>query len=545
VVPRLLLLPPCYLCCTDSGDLLFANVTLSQDGTVLRVGSFQGPGISGTNIRLVADPDAAAAMPDYQWPASAAAALSGSPSTGSSTQQGNSGLPVAAQAAIGACLGVLGVLAVLAAGLLIRGRRKRQHARQHNLSPDGPHFKQLTAAPLAAGGRSASGGDGPGMQPRSLPIKGLAAGEYDADGNDLRAGGDQGAPGSGVASAADRRQHGILSVDGSTCSNRGEAVPLPAPNSISEPLPCAYNTPGSTIDSRRLSDETPVTPSALGSAVTPATVSPRLLSEAEQLEATIAQGLQQWNDAVSLQTIRLMQQRLQASSLRSYPRTISASTTASSTQCVNTQPGSRQAAGRSDTSMTTVAAAAAGNPASSASNTNSSQDLQLFEVIGTGSFGAVHLGSWRGKQVAVKVMHLPAHAFAADSNPYGYTLLQQAQQQTGQLGRQQHMRQQNSRPHMAIMEAVLSTNLHHPVSMVGPAAFAYIHCIYTAYTLLDACKQGVCCASEVCYQSLVFPLRCMARWQARCTTQFVIVELVIHSTMGPHSPREAPHVCTV
>lgn len=502
VVPCLLLLPPCGLSCTDSGDLLFANVTLSQDGTVLRVGSFQGPGISGTNIRLVADPDAAAAMPDYQWPASAAAALSGAPGIGSSPQQGNPGLPVAAQAAIGACLGLLGVLAVLAAGLLIRHRRKRQHARQHGLSPDGPDFKQHTAVPLAAGGRGASGGDGPCMQPRPLPIKGLAAGEYDPDGNDLRVEGDQGAQSLGATSAADRRHHGVLPLGGSSCSNRGEAVPLPAPDSISEPLPYAYNTPGSTVDSRRLSDEAPVaTPSVPGSEVTPVTVSPRQLSEAEQLEVTIAQGLQQWNDAVSLQTIRLMQQRLQASSLRSYPRTITASTTASSTQCVNTQPGSRQAAGRSDTSMTTVAAAAAGNPASrasNASNTNSSQDLQLFEVIGTGSFGAVHLGSWRGKQVAVKVMHLPAHAFAAESNPY--TLLQQAQQQQGLQGRQQHMRQQNSRPHMAIMEAVLSTNLHHPVSIVGPAFPAY-----TVHTLLDACKQkGSCLALVACYQWLIF-----------------------------------------
>lgn len=61
----------------------------------------------------------------------------------------------------------------------------------------------------------------------------------------------------------------------------------------------------------------------------------------------------------------------------------------------------------------------------------------------------------------MKVMHLPANAFAAECN--SQQLLQQAQQPRAQLaGRQQHMRQQNSRPHMAIMEAVLSTNLHHP-----------------------------------------------------------------------------------
>lgn len=56
-------------------------------------------------------------------------------------------------------------------------------------------------------------------------------------------------------------------------------------------------------------------------------------------------------------------------------------------------------------------------------------------------------------------MHLPLQAFSPELGAHPGAL-QQGQQQQGQAGRQQHMRQQNSRPHMAIMEAVLSTNLH-------------------------------------------------------------------------------------
>jgi serine/threonine protein kinase len=105
--------------------------------------------------------------------------------------------------------------------------------------------------------------------------------------------------------------------------------------------------------------------------------------------------------------------------------------------------------------------------------------LQLQHVIGTGSFGSVYLANWRGKQVAVKVMHLPADALvepldeqqaneedeedssstdvAADSMQ-GELRLQQQQQRR----RQQWQRQQNSPPHMAIMEAVVSSTMNHP-----------------------------------------------------------------------------------
>jgi hypothetical protein len=104
--------------------------------------------------------------------------------------------------------------------------------------------------------------------------------------------------------------------------------------------------------------------------------------------------------------------------------------------------------------------------------------LQLQHVIGTGSFGSVYLANWRGKQVAVKVMHLPADALMEpldqqpsieedeeDSSADGSAASTQGElrlQQQQHRRRQQWQRQQNSPPHMAIMEAVVSSTMCHP-----------------------------------------------------------------------------------
>jgi serine/threonine protein kinase len=190
-------------------------------------------------------------------------------------------------------------------------------------------------------------------------------------------------------------------------------------------------------------------------------ISPKL-SEAQELELSIAKGLQSWNDAVSLQTMKLMQHRLQASSMRSLQQRQGTPSTVTSI--------STQGAIASATAAAAAMSAGTGSKSGSAnsSNTEQNDELQLYEVIGTGSFGAVHMGSWRGKQVAVKVMHLPAQAFGVEQQQTMLQLAQQQQQSPGRQRQQQleqqreHMKQQNSRPHMAIMEAVLSTNLHHP-----------------------------------------------------------------------------------
>lgn len=433
----------CVAFAADSGDLIFASVSV-LDGNVLTVGSFQGPGITGNNIRLLPDPQAAAAMPSYSWPAAAvaAAAVSGSVNTDVSSQTGGNGLSSSGKAAIGACVGVLGALAVAAGAVLFARRRKKRR--------QDPRFKQLAAAPLAAAG-GALGRDGSAgalLQTKPLYVAGkespgLASGSY---GSEMSPGFDQdvevvgpASAGCAAAAAAAGRppRRSKVSFESMDSSKRRSSDSNRIRGRAGGPLQTGLGS-GFTAGSSSFG-----TGSVLSS--TTDVVSPRQLSESEQLELTIAQGLQQWNDAVSVQTIRLMQQRLQASSMRSLQRPMLIGTTCSSTQA--------------STASAAAAGCRAGNRSGGASSSTNSQDLHLYDVIGTGSFGAVHLGSWRGKQVAVKVMHLPAHAFNNETNPQ--QLLAQAQCQT-QAGRQQHMRQQNSRPHMAMMEAVLSTSLHHP-----------------------------------------------------------------------------------
>lgn len=410
---------------------------------MLTVASFQGPGISGTNVRLLPDHHAAAAMPGYHWPVAAAAAISGSDAAaGDSAQHSGGGLSGGVKAAIGACIGVLGALLVALGAVLLLWRRK-MHRQEQQQNLHDPQFKQFVGTPLAAAGANGDAQGGPPSLTQSLGQAGKASpsaapGSWRSDvspglGQDVLPG--DAAAGAGV----DGMLHGVRRAScRSSNSSRGEGC-LPAAQSISEPLPVCDAASGTQHEGHS------VTGSVVGSL--PSSSTPKQLSESEQLELTIAQGLQQWNNAVSMQTIRLMQQRLQASSMRSLQRPMSASTTGSSIQASTVSAGGCGAAGKDrDNSRS----------GSVSSNNAHNQDLQLYHVIGVGSFGAVHLGSWRGKQVAVKVMHLPAHAFTPESSP------QEVAQPQGQQGQQQHMRQQNSRQHMAMMEAVLSTSLHHP-----------------------------------------------------------------------------------
>jgi serine/threonine protein kinase len=103
------------------------------------------------------------------------------------------------------------------------------------------------------------------------------------------------------------------------------------------------------------------------------------------------------------------------------------------------------------------------------------QQLQLQELLGQGSFGSVFLALWRGKRVAVKVMQLPAAALLnpgeqltsehnAQSTQQGQDVQQQQLDEPAQERRRrlQRQKQQNSPPHMAIMEAVVSSTMCHP-----------------------------------------------------------------------------------
>lgn len=404
-----------------SFELLFAGVT-TMEGEVFRVVSFKGPGIEGSNLDLLPDADEAAAIPGYIWPASVAATPA-PPQGASSLQQG---LPVAAQAALGAVLGALGLLAAGAAVLLVwrHCRRRQQSQRQAAIAPGKP----AAVAPLKCVALAAAN-----------------------DGTDNAAAPDQGRHAATVQAAfAVAAANGDLSKQqgpfDASISNSSQPLgdPLPA-SSLSEPLPAIQV---SSLDATQTSSTSSQPPSGDVSGKPCAAQ-----SSGAEVAQSIAQGLRHWHDAVSLQTMRLMQQRQEASC--SYHRQLTPSTSDSSSTLHLPYSVGQDA----DTGHASSVAAAAGG-SSYVSSSRSSEELQLFEVIGTGSFGVVHLGSWRGKKVAVKVMQLTAHAFSSPPTPAA--LQQQREGGQPQQQRVPGVYQENSRPHMAIMEAVLSTNLHHP-----------------------------------------------------------------------------------
>jgi hypothetical protein len=107
---------------TGAEDLLFTGGSFLAHH-VLFVSSFQGPGITATNLVLVPDADAAAAMPNYIQPSTAPAAVSANSSSSSEDSSRTSALPMAAiGAVIGAVVAVL--LACVAAWTVQRYRQQ-------------------------------------------------------------------------------------------------------------------------------------------------------------------------------------------------------------------------------------------------------------------------------------------------------------------------------------------------------------------------------------------------------------------------------------
>ena len=86
------------------------------------------------------------------------------------------------------------------------------------------------------------------------------------------------------------------------------------------------------------------------------------------------------------------------------------------------------------------------------------RDVQLLEVIGCGSFGTVYRAAWRGRTVAVKLVHVPKSS--------GYLLQGWGRKGVGQALAEQLKDEsdasQDKAERMALMEAVVSMSMQHP-----------------------------------------------------------------------------------
>jgi hypothetical protein len=205
------------------------------------------------------------------------------------------------------------------------------------------------------------------------------------------------------------------------------------------------------------------------------------------LQDNVAAGMQRWRAAVSSTTMLLMERRMDAAAAL-IPATDSGTSMAplGVSDASTAQHSGQQADAQQQQS----------GSAGSGDNVVGGQQMQLQELLGQGSFGSVFLAVWRGKRVAVKVMQLPASALLDPGEQLSteHQLSPGQQQQRPQTEaesvaerrrRLQRQKQQNSPPHMAIMEAVVSSAMAHPnVSVLLGLLFFWQ---LTRATCCDAC----------------------------------------------------------
>jgi len=452
----------------------------------MHVGAFQGPGIAATNIQLRPDPDTPTALAlGYNWPAA------GPVSSGSSSRS------VAVKAGVAASLGFLGLVALGVGVILVRLHLQRK---RHGSMPPG--------LPSKSKGKG-SGRHTNWVQQFGQGLWGAAAWEQHCQQPQPP---QQGAGQASSVSAVHAHARGDGTADASQGCNEPNAAAAGGGGALDAPAAAAVLSCGSgdgttgtqlgVAACSRNSKDSPdtaapgVSEAAAGAgagrdrqvlpvAAAPGVAAPSAAAAPQSspaprptLEETIAQSLQHWNAAVSHTTLQLMQQRMQRNNLRVTGRAAAGGTstihTPSSTLSTHHEQLQQQ-----DGDMTcshTATAAAAGLAVTAAAVgalgrggvAAGDQGLQLHHVIGTGSYGCVYLGSWRGKRVAVKVMHLQNSALmASEGSPWQQ--LQQQQQQQQQQGSaapqgspNQQQQQRNSPPHMAMMEAVVSSAMSHP-----------------------------------------------------------------------------------
>ena len=153
-------------------------------------------------------------------------------------------------------------------------------------------------------------------------------------------------------------------------------------------------------------------------------------------------GWQRVHHLISTMSQNLQQRRLQASLPGTAP-TKSGSQNSSGCldrQCQYDLPGQEQ---EPNGALELVGASPDGivRGSSSSSASGGVPQLQLLGIIGRGTFAMVYRALWRGCLVAVKVLHLPASGISGEGNENNRLM---------------------SSERMAVMEAVISTNMSHP-----------------------------------------------------------------------------------
>lgn len=445
------------VCAGQAGGLTFTGVNLLHNGTLL-VRSFQGPGVAGTNLWLLPDPEAAS-IQGYSWPYHL---FEGSSDGGSSSGSYGSGShqSVGLRAGIGVAVGVLGLLAMGLVFLVFQLRKR--HAQHHSsaaLHAD-PKLAAAGAGLAGAGdlGPTDTTNNGAFHSPSKQPHKVVTVQEAaDADVLDMhdtlgklpqeqQQGGLNGAAIAAVAAGG-----GAAAVAAAAATATKTNSQRSSDEFNNKSRRCSSST---TVDTEQPCDGSSVDPAAAAAGAAggerPAASTG---SQSGSVEQTIAHGLERWNAAVSQTTLQIMQRRLQSNNaLYGHVGTRSGS---SSNGCSTSQPHHGAPSGLSQSAGSATASSAA------AGGGDGDQGLQLHSVIGSGSFGQVMLGSWRGKRVAVKVMHLQNNALLGssgeqqqdrrnsnDSQNGSHGDGEQQQQDEEQRRRLQRQRAQNSPPQM-------------------------------------------------------------------------------------------------